>query len=300
LISGFVALDLEKAVYPKDVCQKLKAMGYRLDVKAKLAAEEPDAFFVDVFEVFSKRTEAIEYFFEHENWQIFVGTITATDRLHHYFYAQALEDGPYHQQMLAFYRKLDDFIWGMFRRAKDRGALFLTCSDHGFTPIKSEVYINRWLIDQGYLELENGKEGLSGITERSSAFCLDPARIYIHSRDKYPKGCVSSSEYEAVRNKLAEQLANFSYNGEKIVKRVYFGDDIFSGPFSDLGPDIYLLPHYGFDLKGAVNRPEVFGKTHFAGMHTYDDAHLFISPGRSIESPRIEEVAHLITSYMES
>ncbi|UCF84245.1 MAG: alkaline phosphatase family protein, partial [Desulfobacteraceae bacterium] len=283
--------------YPKRIFQKLDDIGYRLDVKAKLAAEDPDAFFVDLFEVFEKRIEAINYFFDSEEWQIFVGMITATDRLHHYFFPQVLENGPYHQVILEFYRKLDAFVGDIFQRSKDRGALLLTCSDHGFVSIKTEVYINRWLIENGYLELEEGKNGLIGITGNSRAFCLDPARIYIHSQGKYPRGPVKESEYAVLRDELAEQLSRLTHNGDKVVKKIFYREDIFTGPYSDRGPDIYLLPHNGFDLKGALNRRDLFGKTHFCGMHTYDDAHLFIFPAQRIDNPRIEQIAPLIENY---
>ncbi|MHC4455487.1 MAG: alkaline phosphatase family protein [Planctomycetota bacterium] len=299
LISGFVAIDLKKAVYPKGISEKLEKMGYRLDVKAKLAAEDPDAFFEDLFEVFEKRVEAIKYFFDSEKWQIFVGMITATDRLHHYFFSQALNHGPYHQMILEFYRKLDTFISDMFQRAKDQGALFLTCSDHGFVPIKTEVYINRWLIENGYLELENGKNSLAGVTKDSKVFCLDPGRIYIHSRGNFARGCVTESEHEALISELKDKLAQISYNGNKIVKKIYHRNEIFRGPYSDYGPDLHLLPHDGFDLKGAVNRNQLFDRTHFTGMHTYDNAHIFIFPKQNIVNPRIEQIAPLIEEHFK-
>ena len=90
------------------------------------------------------------------------------------------------------------------KAAKD-GAVFLTCSDHGFTPIKKEVYLNRWLIENGYLKLD-GLDGFKGITTDTKAFCLDPSRIYIHEEGKYKKGAIKSSDYSALRNDLKNKL----------------------------------------------------------------------------------------------
>jgi predicted AlkP superfamily phosphohydrolase/phosphomutase len=47
----------------------------------------------------------------------------------------------------------------MYEKAKKENALFLTCSDHGFTPIRTEVYINKWLIEEKYLELKDRERG---------------------------------------------------------------------------------------------------------------------------------------------
>jgi predicted AlkP superfamily phosphohydrolase/phosphomutase len=226
-----------------------------------------------------------------------VGTITATDRLHHYFFDQALDGGPHHAQIVAFYERLDDFIGDIYQRSKDQEALFLTCSDHGFTPIKTEIYLNRWLVENGYLTLTDTANGLQGITTDSRAFCLDPARIYIHQKGRYPRGPVESTEYHDLREELSEKLSQISFEGQKVVQQVYRREEIFQGSCAEKGPDLYLLPNKGFDLKGAVNRESTFGKTHFKGMHTYDDAHLFIYPGRDLADPKIEDIAPLIEDF---
>jgi predicted AlkP superfamily phosphohydrolase/phosphomutase len=297
LISGFVAVDLNSAVYPNTKAPVLREMGYRLDVNAQLAAKDPDAFFEDLNAVFEKRCEAIRHFYEHENWQLFVGAITETDRLHHYFFHQVLDEGPYHARILEFYRRLDRFIGEMFDRAMTQNALFLTCSDHGFCPITQEVYVNKWLIMKGYLEI-NGQSGLKGITNSSRVFCLDPGRIYIHSKDRYPRGCVRDSEVDSLKKELADQLAGLQFDGESVIQNVFFREDIFHGPYSPQGPDLYLLPNPGYDIKGSVGRSTIFGRSHFTGMHTRDDAHLFISAEYNLKEPHIADIAHIISTYL--
>lgn len=294
LISGFVALDLDQAVYPRRALAVLKDMGYRLDVKSGLAKESPEAFFQDLFEVVDKRMETIRHFFDEEEWQLFIAVITATDRLHHYFYPDALEEGPYHSQFLRLYRQLDDFLDLIFQKACAQHAVFMTCSDHGFTTIRSEVNINRWLMENGYLQVKGNRQGLTGIDASSRAFCLDPGRIYIHRRDRYPKGCVSDDEYPAIRDELVEKISALKFEGDAVVARIYTNEEAFSGPHSRHAPDLYLLAHPGYDIKGAVNRPQVFGSSHFRGCHTYDDAHLFVYPQKSITDPQIGHVADLI------
>ncbi|NIT04205.1 nucleotide pyrophosphatase, partial [Candidatus Saccharibacteria bacterium] len=92
-----------------------------------------------------------------------------------------------------FYRELDAFIGDMARRAEKDGALFMTCSDHGFTPIKTEVYINKWLSENGYLELDS-LDGLKGIKPGTRAFCLDPSRLYVHRKGRYARGSVEEED----------------------------------------------------------------------------------------------------------
>ena len=173
-----------------------------MDVNVRLAQENPEAFFNDLFETFEKRKEAIEYLFDNEAWQLFIGTVTETDRLHHYFF-DSYREGKYYPVFERFYSELDSFIGSMAQKAINEGAVFMTCSDHGFTAIDSEVYLNRWLIEKGYLIL-NGTDGLKGIAPESRAFCLDPSRIYVHTEGRYVRGSVKLGDYDKVRAGLKE------------------------------------------------------------------------------------------------
>src|SRR3989304_8602009 len=75
MVSGFVAIDLKKAVYPERVYNYLNSIGYRLDVNVRLAQVNQEAFFNDLFETFGKRKEAIEYLFDNEECQLLIGTV---------------------------------------------------------------------------------------------------------------------------------------------------------------------------------------------------------------------------------
>ena len=298
LVSGFIALDLRKATYPNRIYDYLSGIGYRIDVDTKLAMNNAQAFFKDLFDTFEKRKQAIEYLYEREEWDLFVGVITETDRLHHYFFDSARE-GTHFDIFSRLYRELDAFIGHMARKADADGALFLLCSDHGFFPIKSEVYLNRWLIDHGYLRI-NGNEGLKGISGDSRAFCLDPSRIYVHLQDKFSRGRVGLADYNRLLSELKEELSQMVFAGDKVVKEIFFKEEIFQGKAAHDGPDLYILPNPGFDLKGGINKKNVFGTSHLRGMHTYDDALFFSSVPSNHEDMKIESIANLILSHWGS
>lgn len=122
--------------------------------------------------------------------------------------------------------------------------------------------------------------------------------MYIHLSGKYPRGPIIDSQYQELRAELQNKLKNLSFHGEKVVKEVYLKDDIFKGSYSVQGPDLYVLPNYGFDLKGAFNRDAIFGTTHFKGMHTHDDAHLFISDKHNNNNFRIVDIAEIVSKYL--
>jgi len=145
----------------------------------------------------------------------------------------------------------------------------------------------------------NDETKLSTITHKSRAFCLDPSRLYIHLRDKYSRGSVEKADYSRIMDEICQGIKELSYNGEKIIEGIYLKEEIFDGPYSETGPDIYILPRHGFDLKASLKSNVLFGKTHFNGMHTYDDAHFYISGEKhwDREDIDISSIATIIKNY---
>jgi len=299
MVSGFVALDLAKASYPASIVPTLQQMGYRIDVDTQKGRDGTAALLTDLTATLEARCRAIEYFWESEDWDLFVAIITETDRLQHFLWT-TYEDAaaPYHQPVLDVYRRVDRFLGDMIDRVRRRhpDARLLLLSDHGFTAIRSEVYLNRWLVEEGFLKLGNGARTLEGVGPDTAAFALDPSRIYVNLRGKYPRGGVEpGGEYDRVRAAIAERLRALRYEGQPVVRRVLRKEEVYRGPWIDRAPDLVVLAEHGFDLKGAIGRPAVFGRSHLTGGHTQDDAFLFVeNTVRVPERPQVSDVAGLI------
>lgn len=299
LTAGFVALDLKKATYPDTAYEYLKSIEYRLDVDTRKARESLEAFARDIEETFNIRRKVILHFMDNEEWDLFIGVITETDRLHHYLWI-ALHDEthPQHNFFIDFYNKLDLFIGEMYNRVGN-DMPFIILSDHGFTGIKKEIYLNTWLKERGYLKFNSEKlESFEEIHEDSKVFVLDPARFYIHLRGKYPKGRVDADEYESLRQKLREELLSLVVDGEKVIKDVFFKEDIYSGQFYDEAPDLVALPYDGYDLKGSINKDSLAGRGFLTGGHTRDNAVFFINREIKMYDINIVDVGPTIISLL--
>lgn len=273
LISGFVAIDLRKALHPLGQLANLERMGYRIDVDVT----NPDGLFDDLHATLAGRERAAEHFWASEDWDYFQVVVTGTDRLHHLRWdAWADAAHPQRQAFLDYYRAVDGFI----ERARDRfdkltGGLdgFHLLSDHGFDAIAQEVYLNAWLRGQGYLGYaKDGPESVADINGETKAFALDPGRIYVNVRGRFPRGGVERADVPGLKKELQSRLAGLEYEGQPVMRQVFDAAEIYSGPLVDKGPDLVCLSHHGFDLKGSVKRAEVFARTAFQGMHTWDDA----------------------------
>ena len=190
LISGFVAIDINKAVYPSTLIPRLNGVDYRIDLDTTKARQDHDFLFRDLAATLKGREKAVDLLWKEIDWDLFIVVITGTDRLMHFAW-EACEDEkhPYHQAFLDYFDKVDGFVGNLYGRflgldgRSDGKNQFFMLSDHGFTKIKTEVYVNRWLQKHGYLKFEKEKpETIMDIAQGSLAFGLDPSRIYVHLR----------------------------------------------------------------------------------------------------------------------
>jgi predicted AlkP superfamily phosphohydrolase/phosphomutase len=303
LISGFVAIDLQKAIFPDSIYDYLKGIDYLIDVDAQKGHHDKDTFLQELFSCFATRQEAVQHFFREEPWDIFVACVTETDRLHHFFFDAALEQGhTYHEEFVRFYRALDQFIGDIvatFRKSYGESAFLMILSDHGFTTIKSEIYINKFLQEAGFLELSKDGQFFEKIERGTRAFDMDPGRIYINYRDYYPRGAVDRKDGDRIREEVMKALHSLRDPGGKpVIDKIYAREEIYRGPLLEQAPDLVCLPKDGYDLKGKLESEGVFGNSVFTGMHTWHDA-LCISPqGVTWDGkPSIEDLADVIMQY---
>lgn len=284
LISGFVAIDLKKAVYPSSLAAELQSMGYAIDVDTKRGREDHDYLLQDLDTTLKSRQKLTDFLWERENWDLFMVVITGTDRINHFMWdAYADSEHPRHVDFIDYYEKVDRFVGLLYKKFLDLPGYneginhFMMLSDHGFTKIRSEVYLNQWLQENGFLSFnQDPPTSLEDIAPESKAFALDPSRIYINTKDRYPGGSVVKDDVEKVKNEIRMGLQELTFeDGSPVLRKVLDREEVFHGPFVRQGPDLILLSHHGFDLKGRINSKSTFGLSGLTGMHTQDDAFFF-------------------------
>jgi predicted AlkP superfamily phosphohydrolase/phosphomutase len=276
LVSGFVAVQLERSVFPSKYLRLVRDIDYQIDIEAAEVRDNPPALFRALGELLDSRRRLFDALWEAEKWNLMEVIVTGTDRLHHFIWdAYEDESHPYHGSFLDYYRRVDDFVGHVYEKFSktDSADNFFLLSDHGFCQTKKEVYANSVLADLGYLKFTSpDSKSLEDISEDSTAFALDPARIYLHREGRFPRGKVSDGEVAGLKEELTSVFESLSDGDVGIVRRVFDGAEVYSGPQSHKGPDLLLVPHNGYDFKGRVGAPEVFGARKLQGMHTWDDA----------------------------
>ena len=290
LVAGFLSPRLEKATYPASVGEQLKSMGYRLDVDPWQARENKDKFLEDLYYTLDKRQEAMFHFMETEEWDFFMLQIMETDRLHHFLWEHWEKgDEKYAPAFLKLYHKIDGLLGRLYERLTEDTTL-VVLSDHGFCTMKKEVFINRWLQDNGWLNFtKDPPDSLRDIHPDSKAYSMDPGRIFVNLRGREPQGSVDAGrEYEALRKELTDALSELREpeSGEPMIERVYKREEIYSGECYPQAPDLVAMPCRGYDLKGSVKKAVLTEKGVINGAHTYNDAMIYIQ-GQDINKQEV-------------
>ena len=182
--------------------------------------------------------------------------------------------------------------------------LLIMLSDHGFERLEHDVYVNGLLKSERFLKFKNtAAPKIGDIDGSTKAFALDPARIYINCKGKYPCGSVEAKDKQKVVRDLTDIFNEFCINNRKVIRRVYRKEEIYSGPFLEQAPDLVLVATPGFNLKANVKADAVTGKSIFTGKHTQDSAFLFIKgvfdKQRLSKNPAVHEVWSVIQGKNE-
>ena len=315
LISGFVAPLFERSVYPQSMIAWLKSRNYRIDVDAVKGRQDRRFLVRDLFETLKIHSEVMLTLMERENWDLFIGVITGTDRLHHFFFDAAQDPShPLHKDFIDYYRMIDSFFSRFVERC-GKSARLIVLSDHGFTRLKTQVYLNHILKTMGYISFVKSEPvSPEDIHPGSKAFAMDPSRIYLNSKERFSHGALNSKEAEMIRISLKKELESLRLIDigflnpqgsdrpeDRVFTRVLLKEDIFDGKCIAWAPDLVVIPRSGYDPKGALNVRAATMTDIFTGMHTHDDAFLIVDDpdiGKRLSQPRITDVFGLMMEVL--
>ncbi len=306
LVSGFLAPNLERSVYPKEEVETLKSFDYKLDIDAWSARESGESLMAQLPKTLSARIKTASHYLNKESWDLFVFHILETDRLHHFMWRQMMDKESKALDLFStLYGQINNFLHTILGKVSEETALIIL-SDHGFTELKKDFYLNRWLIEAGYLSLaEPNPTNLTGIAPSSKLFSMAPGRIYLHLKGKTPYGTVSNDHNaELFRKELSESLENVHdpETGFRVIQKVVDMReewDLTEFDNSSLQlPDLIAIPSPGYELKGELSGADLFGKDRFSGMHSYGDAFVYLNGEGREEKLDITDIPGKICSFL--
>ena len=306
IVSGFLAPSLERAVNPKEEFNYLKSIKYQIDIDAWSARKSDESLIEQLPKTLSARLKAARHYISREPWDLFVLHILETDRLHHFMWRQ-MEEGetPAIDLFSTVYNMIDAFLVEISKSLSPDTALIIL-SDHGFSRLKKDVYLNKWLRDEGFLKLTDpNTTNLSGMNVSSKAFSMAPGRIYLHLKSDTPAGKVEKGpEADQLKDNISKSLLNLTdpETGKNVIEKVVdmrqeWNTSNFDKSVVQL-PDLIAIPFPGYELKGELSAKELYGNDRFSGMHAYGDAFVYLDGDSDSNKYDITQLSSIICAQL--
>ncbi len=155
--------------------------------------------------------------------------------------------GDHEAEMLRIYQKADEVVGQTIDGIDDETTL-MVISDHGFARFDREVHLNRWLMEEGFLTLDDpsnvGDEpGFAHVDwSRTQAYAMGLNALYINRKGREAWGTVAPEDVEDVKDRISERLLAFTdpRDGARVVERVYDPQELFAGQELEAAPDLLV------------------------------------------------------------
>ncbi|OGD44699.1 hypothetical protein A3K69_06625, partial [Candidatus Bathyarchaeota archaeon RBG_16_57_9] len=268
-ISGFVSPCLRGAVYPSSFHDALAKLGYMIDVEAPATPNDYGRFIADLNTSLHRRVEATERHLQR-GWDIFFMVLTGTDRIGHYLWEAYRDDNhEHHEAFLDYFRQVDEAIEHLNGLLGEDTPLMML-SDHGMGESRVSLNLNTLLRRSGHLATSGTEENYYSLEPGTKAFASETNKIYLNRVGRFPRGSVTEDAAERITDELNDLLLGTLFRGSRIVKRIYTGGEIYSGPYTDASPDLIVIPEKGFSLKTRLTGDRLFSVDGLTGTHTDD------------------------------
>jgi predicted AlkP superfamily phosphohydrolase/phosphomutase len=162
------------------------------------------------------------------------------------------ENSLYQDTIFKYYEKIDQILGNVLGKL-DEDATLIVLSDHGFSSFRKSVHLNRWLLENGYLFLKEGRSGSKEFFEevdwsKTRAYSAGFGGIYLNRIGRENYGIVNKSDTQELKEGIAKSLKQFKdpQTGKAVVNNVYFSEKIFKGSCMDSAPDLFVGFSHGF------------------------------------------------------
>jgi predicted AlkP superfamily phosphohydrolase/phosphomutase len=240
LVSCFLTADTRKDpyTYPAALRAEIESIvgPYRVDVRS-FRSDDRDRILAEVYEMTEQRFTVCRHLLDTRPWDFFMMVEIGLDRMHHAFWRFLDPEHPRHEPghrygdaIRNYYAYLDEEIGELLERF-DEDTTVIVVSDHGARPMQGAICINEWLVQEGYLVLEQPPRGPTPFSDARVDWSRSRAwgeggyycRLCVNVAGREPQGVVApGEEYEQLLDELADRLQRLpGPDGEAIGTRTF-------------------------------------------------------------------------------
>jgi predicted AlkP superfamily phosphohydrolase/phosphomutase len=185
MISGPWAPENERCVFPSEMFPYLMDKGYSINNKVSYTPETAGSFLKYIEDVTDVRASVTLDLLQREPWDLFMAVFRDTDTVASFYWHDMDPTHPQHDPqraekfstaILDHYRQLDSYI-GKMMAVIDENTTVMVVSDHGSGALYSEISLNRWLADTGFLTLKSDEDAHTWYQQAARKLGITRARL---------------------------------------------------------------------------------------------------------------------------
>ncbi|HEX7587032.1 MAG TPA: alkaline phosphatase family protein, partial [Anaerolineae bacterium] len=245
-----------KFTYPENLREEVLrvAPNYLVDVP-NFRTDDKQWLLQKIYEMTEDHFKVIRYMLKEKPWDLLMSVEIGVDRLHHGFWKYHDVTHPKHEpgnpllnSIHDYYVWLDKQIGGVLELLDDDTSV-IVMSDHGAKKMDGGITINEWLIDEGYLVLEDKPQGVVPLEKVKVNWQKTRAwgsggyygRLFMNVQGREPNGIIPPNEYERVRDELIAKISAIPDDkGRPIATRVLKPQEIYRAT-KNIAPDLIVI-----------------------------------------------------------
>jgi len=232
----------------------------------------PDVFIENCDAVMQEREKMLWSEIQNFKDGVFAFVFDTTDRIQHMFWNTRDPQHPTYDETYAkqyyhviedYYRRMDGVLGNILEYIDEKTAL-IVLSDHGFSDFRRVVHLNSWLVENGLMTLKHAPSDEEGDPlfqnvdwDKTKAYALGFSSIYLNLSGREGKGTIRKGrEANKIKRQIAQELEILKdpKTGDSVVQKVYDGEKLYKGPYTDEAPDLVVgfRPGYRFSWQTAI------------------------------------------------
>jgi len=262
--------------YSRELSQaigRFYTQGFPSDTKAlSMDALSDDEYLGQAKIVFAESLKSFEYQFDRFQEGCFFFYFSSTDQNQHMLWRCMDPTHPLYNPNASpdvkgavkwFYQQMDLVLKKALTKV-DNDTTLIALSDHGFAPFSREVNLTTWLAREGFTSVD-GPLGNSGPDffrnvdwRKTKAYTIGLNGIYINLEGREKNGSVKAHDVAQIKADIIAKLTPLTdpKTGQRAITQVYDGSKLYSGPFTELAPDLVV----GYQRGYRISDRSAFGK----------------------------------------
>ncbi len=245
-----------KYTYPEQIREEIArvAPNYMVDVP-NFRTDDKQWLLGKIYEMTEERFKVIRHFMKEKPWDYMMAVEIGVDRLHHGFWKYHDVEHIKHEPGNAMLRSIHDYYaWldrqiGSVLELVDDDTSVILMSDHGAKRMDGGIALNEWLIDEGYLVLEEKPNGIVPLEKCKVNWAQTRAwgsggyygRVFLNVKGREPNGTIEPGRYEDVRDELIQKLRAIpDHQGRPLSTQVYKPQGIYQDA-KNVPPDLIVI-----------------------------------------------------------